>query len=357
METSKLEKTADTNENIAKVVKQLSDNLEEFIYAVSHDLKTPLIPILGFSDLLKKRFGSDLPEKALKYIDRIQKNAHKLEQYLESLLRLSRIGRNIDTKKPISEENNDFKPPLEEKIRLNTLINRNCAEYLNAAEKLGVSIEINENCTIPFKHEFNEITDELFKEIISNAIKFQYQPNELNAETLSENQTENQQKKFIKIYNVEPSDPHYDLIMSFLLGTDDNGQNSIQNSVYINPVLISDLTAQDAKLDKELKNPEIICIEDNGIGFNSESWKELLRVFNISNNPNSLYDKSLKSENTYFKDLFSIFAEPIGIGFPIIQKICRIGGISAIVESIPVDKMKNSIQHGTKFYLIFPLTS
>lgn len=347
METPGLKKKVTSSENNAKIVQQLSNNLEEFIYAVSHDLKTPLIPIIGFSDLLKKRFGSDLPEKALKYIDRIQKNAHKLEQYLEALLRLSRIGRNTDAKNPETEE----------KIRIITLINRNCAEYLNAAEKLGVSIEIDENCTIPFKHEFNEITDELFKEIISNAIKFQYQPNELNAETLSENQTENQQKKSIKIYNVEPSDPHYDLIMSFLLGTDDNGQNSIQNSVYINPVLISDLTAQDAKLDKELKNPEIICIEDNGIGFNSESWKELLRVFNISNNPNSLYDKSLKSENTYFKDLFSIFAEPIGIGFPIIQKICRIGGISAIVESIPVDKMKNSIQHGTKFYLIFPLTS
>lgn len=347
METSGLKKKVISSENNAKIVQQLSNNLEEFIYAVSHDLKTPLIPIIGFSDLLKKRFGSDLPEKALKYIDRIQKNAHKLEQYLEALLRLSRIGRNTDTKNPEAEK----------KIRLITLINRNCAEYLNAAEKLGVSIEIDENCTIPFKQEYSEITDELFKEIISNAIKFQYQPNELNAET----STENQPKNFIKIYNVEPSDPQYDLIISFLLGTDDNDQNSIQNaiqnSVYINPVLISDLTAQDTKLDKILKNPEIICIEDNGIGFNSESWKDLLRVFNIRNNPDILYTKSLNSENKYFKDLFSIFAEPIGIGFSIIQKICRIGGISAIVESIPVDDMKNSIHHGTKFYLIFPLTS
>ena len=146
--------------------------------------------------------------------------------------------------------------------------------------------------------------------------------------------------------------------MSMIRDNDQNSiQNAIQNSVYIDPVLISDLTAQDTKLDKILKNPEIICIEDNGIGFNSESWKDLLRVFNIRNNPDILYTKSLNSENKHFKDLFSIFAEPIGIGFPIIQKICRIGGISAIVESIPVDDMKNSIHHGTKFYLIFPLTS
>ena len=338
VETSKLEKQADSNENIAKVVQQLSNNLEEFIYAVSHDLKTPLIPILGFSNLLKKRFGQkDLPEKALKYIDRIQKNAHRLEQYLEALLKLSRIGHNIETKTPNSEQ----------KISVVNLIKSNCAEYINFAEKLGVSIDIDEKCTIPIKQEFNEIVDELFREIISNAIKFQYQPDELNSETLSVSES----KKFIKIYNLEPENPQYNLIMSFLLGTDKNSQNSSKNSVYINPILISDLSFNK-------KNPEIICIEDNGIGFKPESWKDLLRVFKIADDPVSLYAKSINSENDYFKDLFLAFTEPIGIGFPIIQKICRISGISAVVESVSVDvEDNNSIPHGTKFYLIFPLTS
>jgi signal transduction histidine kinase len=67
--------------------------LERFVYTVSHDLKAPLVTIVGFLGFLeedRKTADSDAFQRDL---DRIYRAAFKMQDLLQDLLDLSRIGR------------------------------------------------------------------------------------------------------------------------------------------------------------------------------------------------------------------------------------------------------------------------
>lgn len=81
---------------VAKRTQELEDanrELESFAYSVSHDLRAPLRALEGFSSLLEEESGAALDETARHYLDRIRRNATKMSQLIDDLLRLSRIGR------------------------------------------------------------------------------------------------------------------------------------------------------------------------------------------------------------------------------------------------------------------------
>ena len=70
-----------------------NEELESFVYSVSHDLKSPIISLLGYLDYLKLDFGDQLPEEALHYVARMSASASYMEALIQDLLELSRIGR------------------------------------------------------------------------------------------------------------------------------------------------------------------------------------------------------------------------------------------------------------------------
>lgn len=81
---------------VAKRTQELEDanrELESFAYSVSHDLRAPLRALEGFSTLLEEESGPALDDTARHYLDRIRRNATKMSQLIDDLLRLSRIGR------------------------------------------------------------------------------------------------------------------------------------------------------------------------------------------------------------------------------------------------------------------------
>jgi PAS domain S-box-containing protein len=67
--------------------------LESFSYSVSHDLRSPLRGIDGFSALLVERYGQVLGEQGLGYLDRVRRAATRMGKLIDDLLDLSRIGR------------------------------------------------------------------------------------------------------------------------------------------------------------------------------------------------------------------------------------------------------------------------
>ncbi len=74
-------------------LKNANDELETFNATVSHDLRVPLIAIVGFSERILKRYGEGLDEKLLEQMGMIRASAVKMEQLMEELLNYSRLGK------------------------------------------------------------------------------------------------------------------------------------------------------------------------------------------------------------------------------------------------------------------------
>ena len=67
--------------------------LEAFSYSVSHDLRSPLATINGFSQLLLKSHKDQLNEKGQHYLNRIYAGSTKMGELIEGLLSLARLSR------------------------------------------------------------------------------------------------------------------------------------------------------------------------------------------------------------------------------------------------------------------------
>ena len=67
--------------------------LESFSYSVSHDLRSPLRHVSGFSKILLEEYGAALPEEAGKLLHRIVDGTRRMGELIDALLGLSCVGR------------------------------------------------------------------------------------------------------------------------------------------------------------------------------------------------------------------------------------------------------------------------
>jgi PAS domain S-box-containing protein len=72
-------------------LKRKNAEMEEFIFSVSHDLKSPLFSIGGYTEMISDSEIGD--EKKSEYITNIQRNISEMSSFISRLLNLSRAGK------------------------------------------------------------------------------------------------------------------------------------------------------------------------------------------------------------------------------------------------------------------------
>jgi len=77
----------------AAELEKTNRELEAFTRSAAHDLRSPLHIVLGFSALLVDKLGPSLPEDQRNWLVQVERSAHRMNELIDALMRLSYAGR------------------------------------------------------------------------------------------------------------------------------------------------------------------------------------------------------------------------------------------------------------------------
>ncbi len=139
-------------------IKELSKMKSEFLRRASHELKTPLISIKGFSELILSLYADQLDTPIISKLEEINDGCDRLQNIINNLLKTSKL------------ESPDLKPKLQ-KEDLSFLV-KFCMHELEAlAEKRNQMIKVDIQSDLYANIEKEEIHDVL-SNLLTNAIKY-----------------------------------------------------------------------------------------------------------------------------------------------------------------------------------------
>ena len=141
--------------NLNAELRRKNQEMEQFIYAVSHDLKAPLVTIAGFANRLRNAEDLVLQDDHRHKLDRILANVRSMESLLQDLLHLSRIIKRDLEKAPV-----DTSATLQ-----------NVLDSLEGdLKKTGALIQV--EGTLPLLYAQESLLFQCLQNIISNALKY-----------------------------------------------------------------------------------------------------------------------------------------------------------------------------------------
>jgi two-component system, LuxR family, sensor kinase FixL len=76
-----------------KELERANAELETLVYSASHDLKSPMVSLLGYLEYLRLDFGEVLGPEGNRYLNRMADSTVYMQQLIHDLIDLSRVGR------------------------------------------------------------------------------------------------------------------------------------------------------------------------------------------------------------------------------------------------------------------------
>lgn len=141
--------------NAQDELEKTNEDLRNFVHVVSHDLKTPIIAIQGYSARLSRLYRDALGEKGCSYVSQIARSARRMEHLVSDLLALSRVGR---------------VPCQFASVSSAEMVNRVAAALKPRLKEKGIRLVIGTG--FPSLNCDSERIERVFENLVVNAIKF-----------------------------------------------------------------------------------------------------------------------------------------------------------------------------------------
>lgn len=161
-----LANVADTFNSMAETIEQniiqlksVEELRKELIANISHDLRSPIASIQGFTEtiLLKDETISD--EERKKYLGIILQNSENLSKLVNDLFELSKLESNPQMIQP-------------EPVQVAELVQDVADKFQIIAKEKNISINTIYSKSLPLVYADIQMTDRVFQNILDNAIKF-----------------------------------------------------------------------------------------------------------------------------------------------------------------------------------------
>jgi len=142
-------------EKLTLELQKSNKELDDFAYIASHDLKEPLRGINNYSNFLLEDYTDKLDDEGKTMLTTVSKLANRLDQFIDSLLFYSRLGRTSAEQKTVS---------------IGDIIDEAVSSFELTIKERPTIINIMKNQPVIICDRLR--TTEIFKNIIGNALKY-----------------------------------------------------------------------------------------------------------------------------------------------------------------------------------------
>ena len=142
----------------AKKLRLRNTELEDFAHVISHDLQEPLMLIQAFSERIRKKCTTELPEQGHDYLKHIEHSTQRMKNLIDGLLLYSRV----------SSKASPF-----ESINLHSITSSVLEDLALRIEKQNATLYVDPN--LPAIEADPLQMRQLFQNIIGNSLKYHHQ--------------------------------------------------------------------------------------------------------------------------------------------------------------------------------------
>ncbi len=139
-------------------LKKINSELDEFVYSASHDLRAPLVSVLGLINIMKLEKGENIDQ----YLEMMRKSIYKLDKYVQDITDYSRNAR-VD----LHYGDINFIEQVSETL--------DGLRYMQHAEKVKTTVDVTQS--VPFTTDSRRLSI-ILSNLVSNALKYSIDQNE-----------------------------------------------------------------------------------------------------------------------------------------------------------------------------------